>query len=237
MYIDIATDFLVKDSDIVGLFDLDNTTTAGRHTMNFRNEKQKEGKVTYLPTFNKNRDSLEADINGSFDAQFADYKEYTLNQEVTDIAIYDADDNTTDEMADNKWDVTMAEAQGYVKVKSEVHVVKESTTSYVIRMEDWLNNPVSGNFWVWDEDGWAYWANPISPDSATGLLLDGISRTETVINEDWYYGINVVAQFITADDLGSAEDKTGFYDTSDGISIPPSANAILLLKEIGVDVK
>ena len=48
MYIDIATDFLVKDSDIVGIFDLDNTTTAGKHTMNFLNEKQKEGKVTYL---------------------------------------------------------------------------------------------------------------------------------------------------------------------------------------------
>ena len=48
MYIDIATDFLVRDSDIVGIFDLDNTTTAGRHTMNFLNEKQKEGKVTYL---------------------------------------------------------------------------------------------------------------------------------------------------------------------------------------------
>ncbi|MBE6877936.1 MAG: DUF370 domain-containing protein [Ruminococcaceae bacterium] len=48
MYIDIATDFLVKDSDIVGIFDLDNTTTAGRHTMNFLNEKQKQGRVTYL---------------------------------------------------------------------------------------------------------------------------------------------------------------------------------------------
>ena len=48
MYIDIATDFLVNDSDIVGIFDLDNTTTAGKHTMNFLNEKQKEGKVTYL---------------------------------------------------------------------------------------------------------------------------------------------------------------------------------------------
>ena len=48
MYIDIATDFLVKDSDIVGIFDLDNTTAAGRHTVNFLNEKQKQNKVTYL---------------------------------------------------------------------------------------------------------------------------------------------------------------------------------------------
>ena len=48
MYLDIDTDYLINTKDIVGIFDLDNTTTAGRHTMNFLNEKQKEGKVTYL---------------------------------------------------------------------------------------------------------------------------------------------------------------------------------------------
>ena len=48
MYIDIATDFLIDEEDITGIFDLDNTTAAGKHTINFLNEKQKEGKVTYL---------------------------------------------------------------------------------------------------------------------------------------------------------------------------------------------
>ena len=48
MYIDIATDFLIDEKDIVGIFDLDNTTAAGKHTINFLNEKQKEGKVTYF---------------------------------------------------------------------------------------------------------------------------------------------------------------------------------------------
>ena len=48
MYIDIATDFLIDEKDMVGIFDLDNTTAAGKHTINFLNEKQKEGKVTYL---------------------------------------------------------------------------------------------------------------------------------------------------------------------------------------------
>ena len=48
MYIDIATDFLIDENDITGIFDLDNTTAAGKHTINFLNEKQKEGKVTYL---------------------------------------------------------------------------------------------------------------------------------------------------------------------------------------------
>ena len=48
MYIDIATDFLIDENDIVGIFDLDNTTAAGKHTINFLNEKQKQNKVVYL---------------------------------------------------------------------------------------------------------------------------------------------------------------------------------------------
>ena len=48
MYLSIGNDMAVRDKNIIGIFDLDNTTTAGRHTMNFLNEKQKEGKVTYL---------------------------------------------------------------------------------------------------------------------------------------------------------------------------------------------
>lgn len=48
MYIDIATDFLIDDKEIVGVFDLDNTTTTTSHTQNFLNEKQKQNKVVYL---------------------------------------------------------------------------------------------------------------------------------------------------------------------------------------------
>ncbi|MBQ7816441.1 MAG: DUF370 domain-containing protein [Oscillospiraceae bacterium] len=48
MYIDIATDFLIEEEDIVGIFDLDNTTAAGKHTINYLNQMQKQGKVEYL---------------------------------------------------------------------------------------------------------------------------------------------------------------------------------------------
>ena len=48
MYVDIGTDFLVKSSDIIGIFDLDNTTTTTGYTNNFLNKKQKQGKVVYL---------------------------------------------------------------------------------------------------------------------------------------------------------------------------------------------
>ena len=48
MYLDIDTDFLIDTKDIVGIFDLDNTTTTTSHTNNFLNEKQRENKVVYL---------------------------------------------------------------------------------------------------------------------------------------------------------------------------------------------
>jgi len=47
MYIDIFTDFMVDSDDIVGIFDLDNTTT-NKFTNEFLNTLQKENKITYL---------------------------------------------------------------------------------------------------------------------------------------------------------------------------------------------
>ena len=47
MYIDIFTDVLVDSEKIVGIFDLDNTTT-NKFTNDFLNNLQKENKITYL---------------------------------------------------------------------------------------------------------------------------------------------------------------------------------------------
>lgn len=200
-----------------------------------------EGKTTYMPTFNKNKDSLAADINGTFANDFADYVSYAIGATENSTAVYDADDNIDDEVGviDGK-DLSVYESAGNITTKAETHTAKETLDSKVITMTEYIellnDNDESndtGDFWVWDEaDGWAYWANPINPDTATGLLLDGISRTDEIINEDWYYGINVVAQFITGDDIGQ-ENGTGFYDPSGSA---PSDNALLLLNEIGVKV-
>lgn len=200
-----------------------------------------EGKTTYMPTFNKNKDSLAADINGSFAESFADYTSYAVGTTEDGTAVYDADDNIDDEIgAIEGIDLSAYETAGNISTKTETHIAKETLDGSVITMTQYIkmlaDNDTSndtGNFWVWDEaDGWAYWANPINPDTATGLLLDGISRTEEIINEDWYYGINVVAQFITGDDIGQ-DDGTGFYDPSGSA---PSDNALLLLNKIGVEV-
>ena len=61
----------------------------------------------------------------------------------------------------------------------------------------------------------AYWAQAIEPGTATGLLLDGISRQKEP-GDNWYYGINVVGQFATMGDWGTAEGSDGFFGENDG---------------------
>lgn len=186
-----------------------------------------EGTTVYMPTFNKDMNSLDADINGTFANNFEDYTKYEAGEEVTADATYAGE--------------TDAEGNQTMVTVEETHIAKETLESTIISMEAYLEKlendgdfDGTGDFWVYDTDGWAYWANPIDPDTATGLLLDGINRTEQIINDDWYYAINVVAQFVTYDDLGQ-EDNTGFYDTSDGSTVP-TANALDLLNRIGVKV-
>ena len=75
----------------------------------------------------------------------------------------------------------------------------------VITMTQWLNGDdalglephTSGDFWVWDYDGWFYWANPLPAGEATGLLLSSITLNETP-NDEMYYAIFVDAEMATA---------------------------------------
>lgn len=176
------------------------------------------GSTVYMPTFNKDMNSLIADINGTFDADFTDHTVYTNGQIVTDNANY------TEQRSDGSFTT---------KTIEESHTAKTTINGTVISMEEWIEGGMElGDFWVYDTDGWAYWANPVNPDTATGLLLDGINRTEEIMNDDWYYAINVVAQFITYDDIGYS-DSTGFYDVTAGSA--PTENALKLLGAMGVN--
>ena len=47
MYVDIDTDSLVNGDDVVGIFDLGNTTV-NKFTNEFLNKMQAEGKIEYL---------------------------------------------------------------------------------------------------------------------------------------------------------------------------------------------
>ena len=190
------------------------------------------GQTTYMPTFNLNKDSLKADINGTYDGtsdaddvHYDDYVDYSNPDNATKIAdeIYDTDTNDVDEEVP-------IEGTNITTVEDQTHTVKQTGTATVITMQQWIEeyDMAPGAYWVWDTDGWAYWAQGIEPGEATGLLLDEIVQSNPP-SDSWYYGINVVGQFVTADDIGFL-NGTGFYDESAGAA--PTANAELLLETI-----
>ena len=87
-----------------------------------------------------------------------------------------------------------------------------------------MGSPV-GDYWVIDRnhdqhsDCWIYWASPLKPGEATGLLLDKVVKKDWAYlnrigsnfdyNQDYYYGINVVAQMATKD---GTTDSNGVID-------------------------
>ena len=190
------------------------------------------GRTVYMPTFNKNKDSLLADVNGTYagidgnpdtdDDRYLDYVAYTAGATKTGNEIYDADANNVDEgtgaiVPDN---ITI--------VENQTHRAKETEDAAVISMAKWkeMGSPL-GNYWVYDCDGWAYFANPILPGTATGPLLKEIEMVKEP-TENWYYAIHVTAQFASRGDWGEP-DGTGFYNTLEGL--PPSADALTLLNK------
>lgn len=187
------------------------------------------GETVFMPTFNKNKDSLASDINGTFAGldgdpatdhdRYSDYVKYVLGEQKTADAVYDADADDDDEgdTAIEGVDITTRE---------ETHTAKQTQSATLISMEEWKNQGSAlGKFWVYDADGWIYWAEPLTPGEATGLLLDAIALQKN-LTDDWYYAINVTAQFATADDFGSKADSSGFF--RDGMT----DDALLLLEKV-----
>ena len=65
---------------------------------------------------------------------------------------------------------------------------------------EYLERPF-GQFWIIDTaDGWAYWAAPLLPGTATSLLLDQ-AYIDTEPAGEGFYAIHAVAQFANADDV------------------------------------
>jgi len=191
------------------------------------------GETVYLPTFNKNKDSFSVEVNGTYEGEdgvfntldpYSDNEIYTLGQEVTENAFYDADDNTDDEYVAG---TSIAPGAGGTEgvnyeAREETHTAKNTLHSDgIISIEEWkkAGSPIC-NKWVYDADGWFYWPEPIMPETATGLLLDKVDQRKQA-GERSYYAIEVVGQFATANDWGdstAADDDPakGFY--ADGLS-------------------
>ena len=127
------------------------------------------------------------------------------------------------------------EGTNITTIPDQEHEAALTGTATVITMQEWIEDydMTPGAYWVWDTDGWAYWAQPIESGETTGLLLDEIIHSNPP-SDSWYYGINVVGQFVTADDIGFL-NGTGFYDEEAG-TLPTAAAELLLEAITGTDI-
>jgi hypothetical protein len=99
-------------------------------------------------------------------------------------------ENSTHEAYIKYWNPDLNNGDGGHSITTYLveHTAALTLPASIILMSDW--NGEIGNFWVLDEDGWAYWAAPLASGDATGLLLSEV----TLINEplgEWYYAIHV----------------------------------------------
>lgn len=179
------------------------------------------GSTIYMPTFNKDSESLDIDVNGTYeglagtDKHYDDYVSYTEGEAKTAIAYYS---HVEDAEAVDETEESVEESTDANGTKEETHYAKSTAT--MMTMNEWTEKgcPI-GNYWVWDSDGWYYWAMPLYPGETTGLLLDTV-RPTVYMGERTYYGVHVVGQFASEGDWGTegtdGVDATGFY--IDGIT-------------------
>ena len=100
---------------------------------------------------------------------------------------------------------------------------RQTRLAQVRTMVCWFHDgsPI-GDFWVIDQDGWAYWAAPLKPGDSTGLLLNRVTQTTQLVEEN-FYEINVVVQMATIylDELNvirfDDEDNGGWTDSGQAL--------------------
>ncbi len=193
------------------------------------------GSTTYMPTFNKDNTSQTADINGTYDGKEGTSGHYD------DYVDYSTDEYKTTGKTGTA--VYTPETDGGEAVEvEETHTAKKTPDAEVITMATYNAKSTEEKAafvgWVYDTDGWAYWSQAIEPGTATGLLLDRVENATKngvpfVPQKSSFYVINVIGEFVTADDIGSKEKGTGFY--SNGSTLP-SSDALALLRSIGVEI-
>lgn len=283
-----------KAVSIVSTASIDNESTWTTYKWDANSEFRKYvslntgGKTIYLPTYNRDKDSLEAEVNGELrigadgKATYPDYKPYTLNETENGVEIYALDNLNIDEVnkagitaqeiidaimdtaagtvhstitaattqltigsytdakvrvvVDESSDVTevyldLWDAQNITKaadgiedikvvVPTQMHQAKDTLeTAEVISIAQWMSadtgnggkNKQPGEYWVYDTDGWVYWAEPIVSQTATGCLINSIQMVDGAnIDGEFYYALNVVSQFATAGDWNTDVEGAGF---------------------------
>lgn len=203
------------------------------------------GQKSYMPTFNRDNHSEESDTKGAAVNPVALSATETINATAKGGSMPYPDDaglenyfatNTTYNAPEKYWDATAGSGGDHaVDLADTTHTAKQTQTAAVITMAQWQGAPYNGqpgDYWVVDTDGWYYWANRLTPETATGLLLTNIKLISEPSGGAFYYGINVKSEMATATDWKSTATGEGFYADEDEA---PSADAEALLNLITAD--
>jgi len=78
----------------------------------------------------------------------------------------------------------------------QTHEARRTLNAEVRRLSEW--DGTFGEFWLWDDDGWAYWAQPLGGTQATGMFLNSFSLTHRPAAQV-YYAIIADMQAATID--------------------------------------
>ena len=160
------------------------------------------GQKTYMPTFNRNPMSREPDIKGDAESpQSLQSGEMPNTTRPGGAHAYAAEAGLLNFFETNRTHTAQMKhwsaGNHAITPYTVTHAARQTLDARIVRMADWDKTPDA--VWVIDEDGWTYWAAPLAPQTATGLLLNRITLVESP-SEEWYYAIYVEAQVATADD-------------------------------------
>jgi len=170
------------------------------------------GQKYYMPTFNRDNFSLESDVKGdAIDPHTVPSDETVNSTRRGEDFEYPADAGLHDFFETNPTHSALLKTfdpgangglGGRIVGTSPVqHTSKETLDADVVHISEW-DEEIS-NVWVLDDDGWAYWAAPLSPSTATGLLLNKIKLINAPELE-WFYGIFVDAEMATKNEIDIA---------------------------------
>ena len=100
----------------------------------------------------------------------------------------------------------------FVTEDDDLENMRQTLNAEVMTMSEWAESQQLGHFWVVDTDGYSYWASPLLPNEATGLLLHKVELIEQPAY-DYFYAINVAAHMATVDDAPDNYQRM-IYDAS-----------------------
>jgi len=194
----------------------------------------------FIPTFNRDPYSRETDVKGAaFDPQDLNPGELPSSTHRDESHEFPLTAGREEFWAYGRyhygrikyWDATYNLGTGRHSIATYPtrHYARRTLGAEIMLMADWMaaGSPV-GNFWVWDVDGWFYWARPLPAEQATGLILNSITL-RTNPSDQWFYAIFIDAEMAVSNEwYADAPGEGWFHDPERA----PTADATALLNRI-----